>query len=311
MAIGLTDITTSEGNLGRLGLICRIIAEARTLSQAKLYKIIKGQAGLSNPKVIGRHLHILKTVGLVAKRSESYFATGRGKALYKLHPQSADILGDSERTIFFKSFFVSIPEQLYWLVHIVGSNEGASLDKIALQYFFSSPAKNIWIKTIEYAAKRQTVDGLLTEGMLNKFDTMLYWLSQLRILEKKKTVWLTEKGRNLLKSLSQKDNLDFSLEVYYCSAMLYGNENVQQFDFSKHRTDFINVLREGNHLFRSEQELSDLVAVQEFVSAVFAISGIALEEKRFYEIIQELGLDGTIRSIILGRDGKPAFLVMD
>jgi hypothetical protein len=311
LAIGLTDITTSEGNLGRLGLICGIIAEARTLSQAKLYKIVKEQAGLSNPKVIGRHLHILKTLGLVAKKSEIYFATGRGKALSRLHKQGESILNESETTIFFKSFFASIPEQLYWLIHVVGSNEGASLSKNALQYFFSSPAKNIWVKTIESATRGETTRVLLTKGMLNKFDTMLYWLSQLRIVEKRKTVYLTQKGRHLFKILVGRNNLDFGSEIYYLCAMLYGNQEIQYFDFSKHRIDFINVLREGSHLFRSEQELSDLVAVQEFTSAVFAVSGIALEEKRFYEAIQELGLDGTIRSVIVGRDGKPAFLIMD
>lgn len=307
----LTDITTSEGNLSRLSLICEIIARARLHDRAKLYKAITEEAGITNPKVIGRHLHILKTIGLIGDVHETYLVTSRGKALVKLRNQRVKVINKAEKVVFFKSFFTSIPEQLFWVIYIVGKNERALLEEIAHEYFYFSPARSIWIRTIKRAIQRGSKkDKTLTRGMRNKFETMLYWLSQLDILKKGNRVWLTKNGLKLLDAFPRNVG-DAPSSVYHLAALLYYGQFIKFFDLNRQKNDLINVLREGNRSFRGEQNLSDIVAVQEFASAILVTNGIVLEEKRFYEAIQELSFDGTIKSVILGRDGKPAFLVME
>lgn len=306
----LTDITTSEGNLSRYSLICKIIAGTKFHDRARLVRMIAEKAGITHPKVIGRHLHILRTLGLIVETPETYLITSRGKALVKLRSQQVGVLSKAERTVFFKSFFTHIPEQLYWVIYVVHKNERATLEKNAIEYFYFSPAKKIWIRTVKRAMRRRENKTSLPRGMRNKFETMLYWLSQLGILKKGNKVWLTENGAKILEAF-QRNVRGFSARVYGMAALLYGDQNIQLFDVTRHKNDLIKVLREGNRLFRGEQDLSDLVAIQEFVSAVFATSGIVLEERRFYEIIQELWIDGIIKSIIVGRDGKPAFLVTE
>jgi len=311
--IYLTDITTSEGNLTRLSLICEIIARIRTSDSTELFKTIKEETGLTNNKVIGRHLHILTTLGLVTKVFGTYLVTSSGKALVKFHAKGSNVLNKTEKIMFFKSFFCSIPEQLYWVIHTIGKKHRAGINENAIEYFYSSPARAIWLKTIDRAVRKKfDKDRPLTRGMINKFETMLYWLSQLDFVKKQEIIRLTEKGLKLLRIFPANANAkELSVKVYSIATQLYNEENFQQYDQNIHKKELINVLREAYQLFRGEQDLSDLIAIQEFTSAIFASSGIILEQTRFYEIIQELALDGTVKSIILGRDGKPAFLVMD
>lgn len=269
------------------------------------------EAGITNSKVISRHLHILKTIGFIRDVHETYLVTSRGKALVKLRSQKVKIINKAEKIMFFKSFFTSIPEQLYWVTYVVGKNENATLEKNAHEYFYFSPARNIWIRTIKRAIRRGTnKNKTLTRGMKNKFETMLYWLSQLDILRKGNRVWLTKNGLKLL-DVFPRNVSEIPSSVYHMASLLYYGQNIQIFDLTRHKNELVDVLREGNRLFRGEQNLSDIVAVQEFVAAILVTNGIVLEERRFYEIIQELSFDGTIKSVILGRDGKPAFLVME
>ncbi len=308
----LTDITTSEGKLGRLGLICEIIAKTKVHDHNRLFEVIAEKAGITNYKVIGRHLYILSAIGLLVKTPEAYLVTSRGKALIELRSRYVGVLNKAEKTVFFKSFFSCIPEQLYWVIYTVGKNKRAKLNENAIEYFYSSPAKSIWTRTVEKAIRKGNKDRPLTRGMINKFETMLYWLSQLDITRKMDRVWLTEKGFKFLEAFPKDFNTkEFASKIYYIATLLYGDENIRCFDPAIHKNDLVNVLHKGNELFRGERDLSDLVAIQEFASAIFASSGIVLEEGRFYDIIQEFGLDGTIKSVILGRDGKPAFLVMN
>jgi hypothetical protein len=309
----LTDITTSEGNLSRLSTMCQTIARVKVHDLHRLYEIIEKEIGLTNYKVIGRHLHILGSIGLIEKTLGTYLITSRGKALVKLRSQNPlRLLSGAEKVIFFKSFFNNVFEQLYWVIYTIRRNEGATSEKNSLDYFYSSAAKSIWLDTLQHAAKKGSNGKQLTRGMINKFDTMIYWLSHLDIVRKGNRLWLTEKGMRLLDDLSKNDNVKkFSSVVYYLATQLYSEHYTRRFNISEDRNEFIRVLREGSRLFRGEQNLSDVVAIQEFASAVFATGGIALEENNFYETAQALGLNGTIKSIILGRDGKPAFLVMD
>lgn len=306
----LTDITSSEGNLCRHSLICEIIAETGIRNPAELFRRITEKAGITNSKVISRHLHILETIGLVTKKPKTYLVTSRGKALVKLRNRDISILNNAEKTVFFKSFFTSIPQQLYWVIYVIGKNEKATSAKNAIEYFFFSPARNIWIRTVERALrKEQYKTRTLTRGMRNKFETMLYWLSQLAIIKKGNIVWLTDDGLKLLDAFP-KNTKELPLHIYHLATLLYGNQTIQYFDSIKHKDDLVNLLRESIQLFRGEQNLSDLIAVQEYILAIFATNGIVLEEKEFYQVIQEFQFEGLIESIILGRDGKPAFLVM-
>jgi hypothetical protein len=268
----LTDITTSEGNLSRLSLICEIIARTKPYDRTKLYEAISEAARITNPKVIGRHLHILKTIGLIGDAYETYLATGRGKALVRLRSERIRVINKAEKVVFFKSFFTSIPEQLYWVIYTVGKNERAPLEKNAHDYFFSSPARSIWIRTVRRALqKRNKKHKALTRGMKNKFETMLYWLSQLDILKKGKRVWLTKYGLKLLNTFPSNVG-DIPSSVYYMAALLYYGQFIKFFDLRRHRDDLVDVLREGNRLFRGEQNLSDIVAIQEFVSAILVVN---------------------------------------
>ena len=196
---------------------------------------------------------------------------------------------------------------------MVGKNERATLEENALRYFYSSPARGIWVKTVEKANQvEENKVGPLTRSMLNKFETMLSWLSQLDLIRKGEKLWLTSKGLKFLEGFSKDIGIkEISSKIYSIAAQLYSDESIQYFELTRHRDNLVNKLREGNRLFQGEQGLSDIIAVQEFVSAIFAANGIVLEEGMFYEIIQKLALEGIVKSIILGRDGKPAFLVMD
>lgn len=306
----LTDITTSEGNLSRLSLICQVLATSRTRKSNELFRIIEQEIRLTNYRVIGRHLHILAVLGLTARTPETYLITSRGKALVRLRRKESNLLGTTEKVLFFKCFFRSLPDQLYWVIYTIGKKKGSEVAECAKDYFYNSPARAIWGRTIETAIRREVDRAPLTRGMENKFETMLCWLSQLDIIGKANTIWLTEKGKKLL-SISPMNFGELSTKIYYYATQLYGEGSPRHFDLNYHRRELIDILREGSQLFRGEQNLSDLAAIQEFASAVFASGGIILEEETFYRVIEQLGLDGTIKSIILGRDGRPAFLIMD
>ena len=307
----LTDITTSEGKLDRFSKICETIAQAKGLDSNRVSKLIEEKTGLTNLKVIGRHLHILSILGLIQRETGKFNVTSRGKALSRATQKQNSSL---ERVLFFRSFFGEIPNQLFLVLEVVGRNESKGIEKNTFDYFQLPKDLNPCSKPFEEPAFGNEVPLLpsnyLKQNMLNKFETMVCWLSQLNLVKKgNSALWLTDKGQKLF-DMVRTDGLSvLSANVYNYASRVYGS-NTQEFDFKEDRGEFVRILREASFYFKGQQNISDLIAAQEYVSAFYATKGFSIGEKKFFGYVQELELDGSIRSVILGRDGKPMFFIM-
>jgi hypothetical protein len=314
--IGVSDITSSESKLKRFTLLCRIVRSERGLNVKKLTRLAKEKIGtpFKNPNVSARHIAILQKINLIENLQGVYVLTGDGKALCELANDSIDTqtqtLTFGERVIFLKNMFSSVlRRQLVELLSTVQQSGDGSKKKIINSFFSTQLAMNIWNRiTVERNLTKLRESGKIPTFFENKFTCMLNWLEDIKLIQRTdKKIETSESGRTLLNELNVSDlsrkNMSKTL-----AKVLIGETSL--LNYSEHKEIFLETFREAYSHFKIDSNVSDIRAIQIFVYVDLLKRGILMEDATFATMINRLSLDGIIRSVMLGRDGKPAYLAL-
>jgi DNA-binding transcriptional regulator YhcF (GntR family) len=311
---GISDISSSEGRLRRFTLLCKIIKSENGLTRRKLENLVKKEIGspFQNKTVTQRHLAILEEIGLIESSGGFYTLSSDGKALCELVSDSQVItpLSFEEQVIYLKALFTSsLKNQLMELLEVVRLHPHESRKEIINNYFLTELAQSLWNKTtIEKNLKRLHESGRIPSFFENKFRCMEMWLEDTGLIKK-------EKNRILLKSSVEKfiDEIKkrsiIKNEIYGLIGMVllgYGT----LFDYSKHREEFLARFKEAYLIFKSELDISDIRAIMTYVCVSLLNNRVIIEEEDFNKAVKSLYSEGIVKSVMLGRDGRPRQVVL-
>jgi len=305
----LTDITSSEGNLSRFSYICNEIRNAGYVDEKRLYEICEA-SGISHPKVIGRHIHILKTLGLIITRERFYNVSSYGKVISSFFG-NLNYVSREEKTIYFQVFFKNIFLQLYNMLKIVNDNENKCQGyrecfiKNVIDYFSLPTIQEVWTKkTLLYSINTYLNTGVLKRGIENKFETMLMWLVGLDLVSKKDRISLSPLGKRIYNEISA---MEFPLndEIIFRTSLLFFHDYINQ---AKIPTDYelIKKIYLGSIIkFSNIDGLGDIDAINIHVQIQLARDhDLYIDKKDISLILSKLQEEEIIRSFILDRTGR-------
>jgi len=310
---GISDISSSEGKLRRFTFLCKVIRSEKGLTRKKLENLAEKRIGspFQNRTVTQRHLIILEKTGLIENLGGIYALSSEGKALCELAPESnVTQLSFEERVIYFKTMFTSIlKEQLKEFLEVVQQYTNKTRKEIISHYFSTELARNLWNKaTIEKNLIRLHEGGKIPTFFENKFRCMEMWLEDIGLVKREKDKIILKPNVEILLDEIRKKS-DIKNKIYeLMGAILIGQ--TQLFDYSKHREAFLKIFKKAYSLFKTGSDISDIKAIMTFVCVNLLKNRIIMEEEKFNVLIKSLWSEGVIKSVMLGRDGKPAYVVL-
>ncbi|MEM3612660.1 MAG: hypothetical protein QW090_04815 [Candidatus Bathyarchaeia archaeon] len=311
---GISDISSSEGKLRRYTLLCKIIRSEKKLTRKKLESLAEEKIGppFKNKTVLQRHLTILEKMGLIERFEDLYTLSSDGKALCELTPDYQNIthLSFEEKAVYLKALFTSsLRYQLIEFLEVVQLHSDKDRREIISNYFSTELARSLWSEiTIEKNLKRLNETGKIPTFFENKFRCMEMWLEDVGLIKKEKNKILLNPFVNKFLEKIKNESLIKSKIFEIMGTVLINNGVV--FSYSMHRGEFLIKFKEAYQLFKSESNISDIRAIMAYVCVSLLKSGIILEEDSFYETIKVLWSEGLVKSVMLGRDGKPAHVLL-
>lgn len=314
MTSGISDISSSEGRLQRFTLICKLIRSERGLTRKKVEDLIKKRIGspFHHRKVIQRHLIILEKIGVIENKGGIYLLSSEGKALYELTNKSSILneLSFNERAFYFRIMFTSVlKDQLIKFLEVIREHAYEERKKIIFHYFSTELARNLWNRsTVERNLTRLHESGKIPTFFENKFRCTEMWLEDIGLVVREKNrLSLKEEGKKVLDETNKVG--DIRHEIYGLIGRILVC-NVTSFHYDKHKHVFLEILREAYPRFKTELDSSDIRALRTFICINLLKKKIALEEEEFDVVVKNLSLEGVVKSVMLGRDGKPTYITL-
>lgn len=306
---GISDISSSEGKLWRFTNICHIVNSLDNPSKNEVINSVKALIGLSNQNVIERHLSILKRLNIIEYIETKYVLTGIGKALIELSKSSKNESTKEEKIFYFTLMFSSVlKEQLIDVLRAVYENEFQSRREIIAYYFDRNIARAVWgNEIVDKNLNKLRSTNKIPSFMGNKFGCMEMWLTDLDIVKRYNgKLKLVEITKSVVRRMLESN--DISNKIYELAGVaLIGD--VMPFDNIKHQYKLESLLRTSYKAFSTHQNLIDYKGIMKVICTRFLVMRIKIEEEDFDRAIKQLWLEGRVRSVMLGRDGKPAYLV--
>lgn len=325
---GISDITSSEGNLKRFSRICKLLHSQKLITWAEIITLIKdkliknSKVELTNEKVIKRHIMIMINLGILESRDGGIIISSEGKVLFELlkNDNRNDELILTEKIFYLRALFINVFFQLYTLLKTIKKNEERSKYLIIIDYFsriINSPFQ-LWRKeTLRRGLDIFYTRQKIQRGLENKFECIRNWLRQLELLDRRNLI-LSKYGLSLLNDIEQRGH-NLSERIYEIANM-YLDDNSKIGIFSRlnyyneeHRDLFIKLFRTAYSLFEIPQlKMSDIKAIRRYVCIkIISDYKITIEEKDFNQLINNLLKDNIVKTIMSGDDRKIAYVSMD
>lgn len=308
----LTDITSSEGNLSRFSYICSQIRKFGYVDEKRLQQVCQ-ESGIKHPKVIGRHIHILKTLDLVKKQERFYHVSSRGKVISSIFG-GMDSLTNEEKTVYFQAFFKNVFSQLFCMLKVISKNEGSCrnyreyFEKNIVDYFSLPEIQRIWTKkTLIDSVDTYRTTGRIRRGIENKFETMLEWLENMDLIYEDNTIIaLTIVGKRIFRQLSSATLNDEMIDRISLNIV---RDEIRHVDIA---TDF-DLIKSGYvesiEMYTSHEGLGDIDAINLHTQIKLAKDfGLYLDSNDVRGVLQRLQNENIIRSFVLNRKGKLALV---
>jgi hypothetical protein len=267
---GISDITSTEGDLRNYTRICGIIGE-RVIEKKVLVAQIKDNKEIhrKSDKVIERHLSILSKLGVIESEMENgrelFRLLPNGKILYQYSKEiesTEKSLSKHERLFYFRLLLTgnTLP-QLAILLYTVENNEGLAKDELVFRYY-----KN-YLKSHLRIWKRESLDKRLRDfetnnkmkrSERNRFDCMIQWLKSLRLVNSNA---LMETGKKFLQAHPILDiqsegwwfdyQQKVSDDIFYFAKQILETQSFRNFDINseKDNTLFLKYVKEAMNLF--------------------------------------------------------------
>ena len=325
---GITDLTTTEGNLRNFSRICKLVHSHEPLSRKRLIELVKNYAPIKrrNEKVIGRHISILKNLGLLKKINGEFCLSSEGEVLYELIRDIDDREEKSslhEKVFYFKAFFGQTTfAQLSLLLKVMRENEGKAKDEVTAQYFkvILRSGIRLWRRdALKRRLDKYERTSVLKRPEKNRFDCMKMWLRALGLI---KNLSLTPTGERVLSEIDLKQRLTSNPlscykntrnNIYRLACFLIKEQQgCIRFNYSngKHRKIFLELFKEAYFKFeRPTLRLSNVKSIGTWISLNLLVPhSIVLEEREFNSLVDKLYRDGIIESIVPGDYGKTTYV---
>ncbi len=274
----IINITTSEGNLKRYGRICQLVG-FHQISQNKFTNQVKNNLGLTNKRVIERHLNILQKLGLLKKEEELIFLTDEGKALTKYLEKK--IILDKNLCYFEKLFFLK-------QILLVDKAQIELILELSLKY------KKKDLILMNYTDKFEGSARYIE----NRFNTFEKWLKDLDILTKKNNeIKLSRAGIRLHNAIQEKNEY-FLLKKYSNSDKILEHKILLE--------RLIDAIKD----YRPEYDIINYRPIRIILSLTLMEGGYYVSLNDIDSALRNLADKNEIRSVIIGRDGKPAGVIL-
>jgi len=311
--LGVTDISSSEGKLHRLTQICMLMKSARKLSKQKLIVLLaEKDIGIRNKHVIERHLMLLEKLGMIERLGSHYVLRAQGQVLTELAKGgiSSGNLSLGEKILYIKALFGSVlRQQLVELLAVACANQGAPRKRVIQLYFRTEVAQKLWNpRVIERNLSRLGETGKVPPFLAHKFGCMEMWLKDVGLLGTADRTLITGPNTpHVVESLRDGDAAQRSI-YQLANVILVGRAT--RFDSERHFEELVGLVKLSSKLFALETGMTDIEAMRTFTCIKLLMEGHVLESMEFDSMIGILVAKRILRSVMLGRDGKPAYVTL-
>lgn len=320
---GITDLTTTEGKIRNFSRICKYVLKG--VEHSQLIELIRNDpyCRRTNESVIDRHLKILEKLKIIKWQDTKYYLSDLGEVLYSIVKgieDSREDLNLDEKIFYFKVMFCGVTFiQLSLLLKTISENKGKPKGEIMTEYFkfFLKIRAKLWERgSIEDCLRKYQRTGIFSRSYENRFDTMKMWLQNLGLV---KNLDLTSIGKQILHEIDPEGQLPLNLDLLYiktCSNVykltrLFLECPVVEFNSTSddHWKSFLDVFKRGYTQFERPMKFSNIRAIKTWISIRLLVShSIILEETIFDSLLYRMQEAGIIKSMMLGDDGKAAFV---
>ena len=273
---GISDITSTEGNLKNFTRICHLLGE-KTVERKLLVVQIRETTEIrrKNEKVIERHLSILEKIQLIESEGEFCRLSPFGKMLYQ-HSKELDLsksgLSEPEKLLYFKilSTGKTLP-QLALLLYTMDNNKDVTKEELIYRYNknYLKTHLLIWNRsTLERRLHEYETAQKLRRPEQNRFDCMIQWLKDIGMISGNR---LNQSGINFLKfqPISDIQSMDWSEyrerifeQIFYLGTFVLKNSHFEKFNINseKHTKSFLKYVGDAFILFgnKSAKTLSSI-----------------------------------------------------
>ncbi len=315
----LADLTTSEGQLHRFTGICHIMRPEGLMETDMLVPLIQKELGLTNVKVIKRHLRAMESLGLVTRENGGYVLSSEGKALCALVPaKSNKTLELAEKVFYFRALALYLPLQFSSALGAISQNAGGPIERVITSYgqrVLSNSTCSTWEDKAYLSLHFSRQPDSPPRKVRNNFDCFRFWLQQLGLVNPQR-LQLTSMAQKLL-GLFSKEGAELQEKIYWAASAYVGDAPGCLPDFryehKPSRARFLELFRKAYALFeRPQLRLSDVRSISVYVCMSLLIERYCvLEEKTLRRLIRRLANEGIVQSAIAGRDGKLSYISLD
>jgi hypothetical protein len=309
----LADLTTSEGQLHRFTAICHIMRDRGILATDMLTSCIREELGLTNIKVINRHLRVMESLGLLVREDIGYVPSSEGKALCALvPPASRKGLELAEKVFYLRALGSYASLQFTSILAAISENANAPKERAITSYAQKTMAGSTWRDKVNLKLRLSRQPDSPPRKVRNNFDCFRLWLKQLELV-RPDALQLTKVGGVLADVVRRQEN-ELREKVYWAAAAYICRTPgcLPEFEYGDQfsQTYFLELLHNAYRLFeKPELRLSDARSMSIYVCIKLLVEGHRiLNERSFWQLIGMLLRDGIIESAVAGRDGKPAYI---
>jgi len=256
----LTDLTTSEGQLHRFTAICHIMHARGILATDTLTSWIQEELGLTNIKVIKRHIRTMESLGLLVREDVGYVLSSGGKALYALAPSNLGKgLELAEKVFYLRALASYVPLQFISVLAAILENAGGPKERAITSYGQKILSGSTWEDKFDLKLRLSRQPDSPPRKLQNNFDCFRLWLKQLELVEPD-ALRLTRMGEKLAEIAGRQGDA-LREEIYWAAAGYMCDEPgcLPKYEDRTGRTHFLRLLHEAYALFeRPELHLSDV-----------------------------------------------------
>ncbi len=308
---GLTDFTSSESRLSRLLAFPAMVMEG-PLSLTTIYSRAKRDLGLGHQEVVGRHIRLGERLGLIEKGDGRIRASDSALGLFQLQVQRGVRVGDLDtaaRAYLFQRLFTVAPVQLVSLLRCIDRHPRMPWGTVVVDYFRAGDRLPWKQETIAKSLDAFDRSGKVPRLLEHKVSAMIGWLRDLSLVTVSGPFRLTPSGSDILTMWNEATGA-FTEGIVHISARALGLPSSSRPEVKSSR-----ITREAiEEAIAYQPAGSGLVSFDRAYSltqlTLLLDSQIALEWEAFYDSVKALWREGRVRSIIMGRDGRPNALTL-
>lgn len=311
---GLSDISSSEGNLRRFSSICELLISHKPLTLQRIKLLVRREIGLTNEKVIHRHIRILERLGILEREYDIYVFTGIGKILcefLKENTNSRREMSAFEERLYFERLFhpqILIWPQLSVFLDVIYKNQTRERNEVIIAYFKEMIDLGVWKeKTIRKNLNHNLRTKRVSSFFLNRFRCQEKWLRSIELLKHGDLV-LSETGVRVRDVFStHKRNNQISLSRFALIKAYLGE--LRPFEYYGNEKKFTNLFEDAG----SRLERNSLVSIDSLKHYIFfklLNGGEYIDDLTFINLLDEMSKKNVINSVMMGRNGKPNLVVL-